>query len=172
MAKKVLSWILGIIFLAFISWIVVFGFIKTEYQDQISLSSKHSTANVYKYLTNPNFFPEWVQGYRRSQRVTSSSETEKSIYLLSIEDEEELKLIYSSRYNDSATAFSQEFDHPFYTLQASLNSREKEDRENKINIELKISGNGIVERILAPFYVFQVLEDYEKQYESALKAVK
>lgn len=173
MIRKVFSWIFGLFLIASISWIAVFGFIKTNFSGQIQVSSSNDLEEIYDYITNPNLFPEWIQGYSRSQRVTSPSDVIKSIYLVSIEEDgEEFKVIYTTENKREQRQLLQKVEHPFYEMNAKMKLTQNTNSEQTILIELRVTGEGFVSQLLAPFYISEVLEDYKKQYQLAIKAIQ
>lgn len=169
MIKKIFKWLLGLTLLSTLSWVLIFGFLKTHYVSSFTILNTHAQEVVFEYLNNPNFFPEWIEGYRHSRRVTSSKNENKKIFLLTIDDDgTDFKIILTSTLVDSTKALSQRYEHSFYNLLASVEMNQRKEAKNTIHVHLSLSPNGLAERILAPFFVTQLIYDYKNQYKKAI----
>lgn len=174
MVIKVLSWIAATLLLVGLIWIVTFGFIKTEYSHDTEIPCPHSKEQVFDFLSDPNRFPQWIRGFERSRRVSTPKESNKKMYLLTIEDENELNVIFSSTRVDSMGLLQQKVEHPFYNLEVAIKEKKSktELEESKITIEFHLEPAGFFERVLSPFYVSAVLSDFEDQYRRGIAQVK
>jgi hypothetical protein len=98
---------------------------------------------------------------------------ERSIYLVSIEEDgEEYKVIYSTEIQREQRQLLQIIEHPFYEMNTKMEVIPNSNSEQIISIEFRIRGEGFLSRLLAPFYIFQVVEEYKKQYKLAVKGIQ
>ncbi len=173
MIKKVIAYGIGALIVLFGLWIVYFGFIKTEFSREKMFSTPANSEGVYRYLTNPNMFPQWIKGFERSRRVTSPSSTEEMIYLLDIQDEgESFQVIFTSTTTQKTKVLHHKAEHPFYIIEVNIEFDEVGVDSTNVHLDLNIRGDGVMERILSPLFVANVLDEYQNQYDRALQYVQ
>ena len=173
MVRKVIVYGIGSILVLCGLWFVYFGFIHTEFSREKMFSAAGNSERSYSYLTNPNLFPQWIKGFERSRRVTSSNETVEMIHLLNIQDEgESFQVIFTSTATQKPRLLHQKVEHPFYIVESNIEFDEVGSDSTNVYLNLTIEGDGVMERVLSPFFAGHVLDEYENQYDRALQFVQ
>lgn len=137
------------------------------------MSTPASSEQITAYLTNPNMFPQWINGFERSRRVTSPATSNQTIYLIDIRDEGDIyKVVFTSTPSEKKNDLHQKAEHTFYTLEAELEFAKTESGRTDVKIDLALKLDGMLNKMIAPLFASSVLHDYETQYERAFQFIE
>ena len=170
MNKSKIKVVIGFVLVVIFSWLIIFGFLKKNYSRGWSKTTKATPSEINTFLSNPNFYPLWMNNFKNSRKVRDTAIQNRSIYLLEIEDEEEsFQVIFVHDQNSTPDTIFQSYEHPFYNLKLTLVTPKY--NTNKIQLFLNLQGEDFLHRVLSPFFSISVLQEHKKIYNRAIDKI-
>ncbi len=163
----------SIALVSIVAYIIVFGFIKTNFNSSVKQDTDVPIEWLYDYLSDPNYYPAWYSGFLREQRIRGDGFSAGSVSLLYTIDEGEnyssIQKIHEAR---PPKFIEKEIIHDFYNLKVEIALEKTNDQTTTASIAFQLSGHTFLQRILAPLFCTQVLSEQREMYRKALRTAE
>jgi len=159
--------VIGVVVVGIFSWIIIFGFVKKNYSWEWSRTTNSTPSEINAFISNPHFFPFWMENFKTSRKVRDTVSANRNIFLIEVEDEEEnFQVIFIHDHKSAPDTIYQSYEHPFYNINVQIIPPKEET--GKTHFFLNLQGASFFHRVLSPFFFFSVLQDYKEHYDKAI----